>query len=79
MGEVVMHPSVSVDGFIADEGDQPGPVAEAVSTLRDATNTAVTRPILPGCRRSPGWRDRTGSPALPFAEKRFGRASENAW
>ncbi|GAA2268745.1 dihydrofolate reductase family protein [Glycomyces scopariae] len=26
MGKVVMYASVSVDGFIADEGDQPGPL-----------------------------------------------------
>jgi hypothetical protein len=26
MGRVVMHASVSVDGFIADEHDQPGPL-----------------------------------------------------
>lgn len=28
MGNVVMYASVSVDGFIADENDQPGPVFE---------------------------------------------------
>lgn len=28
MGKVVMYASVSVDGFIADENDQPGPVFE---------------------------------------------------
>ena len=26
MGKVVMYSSVSVDGFIADENDQPGPL-----------------------------------------------------
>ena len=26
MGKVVMYASVSVDGFIADENDQPGPL-----------------------------------------------------
>ena len=26
MGKVVMYASVSVDGFIADENDQPGPI-----------------------------------------------------
>ena len=26
MGKVVMDSSVSVDGFIADENDQPGPL-----------------------------------------------------
>ena len=26
MGKVVMYASVSVDGFIADESDQPGPL-----------------------------------------------------
>ncbi len=26
MGKVVMYGSVSVDGFIADENDQPGPL-----------------------------------------------------
>ena len=28
MGEVVMYSSVSVDGFVADENDQPGPLFE---------------------------------------------------
>ena len=28
MGKVVMYSSVSVDGFIADENDQPGPLFE---------------------------------------------------
>ncbi len=27
MGKVVMYSSVSVDGFVADENDQPGPPA----------------------------------------------------
>ena len=26
MGKVVMYSSVSVDGFVADENDQPGPL-----------------------------------------------------
>ena len=30
MGKVVMYASVSVDGFIADENDQPGPLFELV-------------------------------------------------
>jgi hypothetical protein len=28
MGTVIMHDVVSVDGFIADENDQPGPLHE---------------------------------------------------
>ena len=30
MGNVVMYSSVSVDGFIADENDQPGPPVRLV-------------------------------------------------
>ncbi|MFC7619070.1 dihydrofolate reductase family protein [Microlunatus sp. GCM10028923] len=32
MGKVVMYSSVSVDGFIADENDQPGPLFEWLSS-----------------------------------------------
>lgn len=28
MGKVVMYASVSVDGFIADESDEPGPLVD---------------------------------------------------
>ena len=31
MGKVVMYGSVSVDGFIADEHDQPGPPVRLVA------------------------------------------------
>jgi len=31
VGKVVMYSSVSVDGFIADENDQPGPLFEWLS------------------------------------------------
>jgi hypothetical protein len=30
MGKVVMYSSVSVDGFIADENDRPGPLFEGL-------------------------------------------------
>ena len=32
MGKVVMYSSVSVDGFIADENDQPGPLFDWLSS-----------------------------------------------
>ncbi|GII16596.1 hypothetical protein [Planomonospora parontospora] len=32
MGKVVMYGSVSVDGFIADENDQPGPLFDWLSS-----------------------------------------------
>ncbi len=32
MGKVVMYASVSVDGFIADEHDQPGPLFDWLSS-----------------------------------------------
>ena len=32
MGKVVMYASVSVDGFIADESDQPGPLFDWLSS-----------------------------------------------
>ncbi len=32
MGKVVMYSSVSVDGFVADENDQPGPLFDWLST-----------------------------------------------
>ena len=32
MGNVVMYSSVSVDGFIADENDQPGPLFDWLSS-----------------------------------------------
>ena len=31
MGKVVMYASVSVDGFVADESDQPGPLFDWLS------------------------------------------------
>ena len=31
MGKVVMYASVSVDGFVADEHDQPGPLFDWLS------------------------------------------------
>ncbi|WP_220501480.1 hypothetical protein [Microbispora sp. H10670] len=31
MGKVVMYSSVSVDGFVADENDQPGPLFDWLS------------------------------------------------
>ena len=53
MGKVVMYSSVSVDGFVADENDQPGPPVSVVSLAdplsqpterrRDRNNVAVTR------------------------------------
>ena len=32
MGKVVMYASVSVDGFVADENDQPGPLFDWLSS-----------------------------------------------
>ena len=32
MGKVVMYSSVSVDGFVADENDQPGPLFDWLSS-----------------------------------------------
>ena len=32
MGKVVLYSSVSVDGFIADENDQPGPLFDWLSS-----------------------------------------------
>ena len=32
MGKVVMYSTVSVDGFIADENDQPGPLFDWMSS-----------------------------------------------
>jgi hypothetical protein len=32
MGKVVMYSTVSVDGFIADEHDQPGPLFDWLSS-----------------------------------------------
>ena len=32
MGRVVLYSSVSVDGFIADENDQPGPLFDWLSS-----------------------------------------------
>ena len=32
MGKVVMYSSVSVDGFVADESDQPGPLFDWLSS-----------------------------------------------
>ncbi len=32
MGKVVMYSSVSVDGFVADEKDQPGPLFDWLSS-----------------------------------------------
>ena len=32
MGKVVMYGSVSVDGFVADENDQPGPLFDWLSS-----------------------------------------------
>jgi hypothetical protein len=32
MGKVVMYSTVSVDGFIADEDDQPGPLFDWMSS-----------------------------------------------
>ena len=32
MGKVVMYASVSVDGFIGDENDQPGPLFDWLSS-----------------------------------------------
>ena len=33
MGKVVMYSSVSVDGFVADENDQPGPLFDWLSRV----------------------------------------------
>ena len=35
MGKVVMYSTVSVDGFIADEEDQPGPLFDWLSASGD--------------------------------------------
>lgn len=32
VGKVVMYSSVSVDGFVADENDQPGPLFDRLSS-----------------------------------------------
>ena len=32
MGKVVMYSSVSVDGFVADENDQPGPLFDRLTS-----------------------------------------------
>ena len=32
MGKVVMYSSVSVDGFVADQNDQPGPLFDWLSS-----------------------------------------------
>ena len=45
MGNVVMHNVVSVDGFIADENDQVGPLFEWYGNGEHAlAGTARTRP-----------------------------------
>ena len=42
MGNVVMYSSVSVDGFIADENDQPGPLFELVVQVMSRWTRAAT-------------------------------------
>ena len=48
MGKVVMYSSVSVDGFIADDDDQPGPLFEWLSSgdvpLDDSGAVKVSQP-----------------------------------
>ncbi|ETK37702.1 dihydrofolate reductase family protein [Microbispora sp. ATCC PTA-5024] len=43
MGKVVMYSSVSVDGFVADENDQPGPLFDWLSSgdVVDGVEAAV--------------------------------------
>ena len=48
MGKVVMYSSVSVDGFVADENDQPGPLFDWLSSgdvpLDESGEVKVSRP-----------------------------------
>ena len=48
MGKVVMYASVSVDGFVADENDQPGPLFDWLSSgdvpLDESGELKVSRP-----------------------------------
>ena len=50
MGKVVMYSTVSVDGFIADENDQPGPLFDWLTSGDDPLDETGQLMV---CRRRP--------------------------
>ena len=58
MGKVVMYSSVSVDGFVADENDQPGPLFDWLSNgdvpLDESGEVKVSQTSYDYTRRSLG-------------------------
>ena len=63
MGKVVMYSSVSVDGFVVDENDQPGPLFDWLSSgdvpLDESGEVRVSHRAFPSPARS------TGTDAIP--------------
>ncbi|HZC42269.1 MAG TPA: hypothetical protein VE343_16440 [Streptosporangiaceae bacterium] len=49
MGSVMMHAAVSVDGFIADDNDQVGPLFDYYGNghVAPARPAQATRPVMP--------------------------------
>ena len=65
MGKVVMYASVSVDGFVADENDQPGPLFDWLSSgdvpLDESGEVKMSQTSYDYTRPSPRRRLRTNS------------------
>ena len=76
MGKVVIYASVSVDGFIADDTDQPGPLFDWL--MSGDVPLVFAHTVLPYHPRGPltGWLARLGNRslgALLFADPGFMR------
>ena len=65
MGKVVMYGTVSVDGFIADENDQPGPLFDWMSS----GDVPLDRQALHASREAQVAPHRASSDRLPSASR----------